>query len=240
MRPLVIVPTYNERDNIAMVVERLLRIDGLQVLIVDDGSPDGTGAEADRLASASGGRVAVMHRTGFRGLGRSYIDGMRAALATGATHICQMDADLSHDPGELPRLLDAGAHADLVIGSRYVPGGTLHNWPRRRMLLSAFANGYVRAITGLRIQDCTSGFRCWRRELLARLPLHAIESEGYAFQVEMAWEASAAGGTILEVPIAFVERRVGSSKLSGRVIAESAWLPWRLSLRSRMPRRRDF
>ena len=228
---LVIVPTYNERENLGMLVPRLLAIEGLRVLIVDDGSPDGTGAEADRLARASGGRLTVMHRSGPRGLGRSYVDGMQAAATAGVRFICQMDADLSHDPDDLRRLLAAGAGADLVIGSRYVPGGTLHNWPRHRLWLSAFANWYVRAITGLHIRDCTSGFRCWRRDLVARLPLAHIASEGYAFQVEMTWEAKQAGATIVEAPIAFVERRQGSSKLSGAVIAESAWLPWRLVTR---------
>lgn len=228
MRPLVIVPTYNERHNVAAMVEALLRLDGLRILIVDDASPDGTGAAADRAAAASGGRASVMHRTGPRGLGRSYVDGMRAALHTDATHVCQMDADFSHDPADLPRLLAAAAEADLVLGSRYVPGGELRNWPRRRLLLSTFANWYVRAITRLPVRDCTSGFRCWRRELLARLPLDRIRSDGYAFQVEMAWEAMVAGGRTVEVPITFVERREGASKMSMSVIAESVLLPWRL------------
>ena len=234
---LVIVPTYNERENLGVLVPRLLAIEGLRLLIVDDGSPDGTGAEADRLATGSGGRLTVMHRTGPRGLGRSYVDAMQAGVTAGVRFICQMDADLSHDPDDLRRLLAAGAGADLVIGSRYVPGGTLHNWPRYRLWLSAFANWYVRAITGLRIRDCTSGFRCWRRDLLARLPLAHMASDGYAFQVEMAWEATQAGATIVEAPITFVERRQGSSKLSGAVIAESVWLPWRLVTRGTVPPR---
>ena len=216
-----------------MLVPRLLALDGLRVLIVDDGSPDGTGAEADRLAAASGGRLTVMHRTGPRGLGRSYVDGMQAAVLTDVRRVCQIDADLSHEPIDLVRLIAAGASADLVIGSRYVPGGTLHNWPRRRVWLSAVANWYVRAVTGLRIRDCTSGFRCWSRDLLARLPLAEIASDGYAFQVEMAFEARRAGATIVEAPISFVERRQGSSKLSWSVIAESIWMPWRLVARPR-------
>lgn len=233
IRPLVIVPTYNERDNIAPLVHALMAIDGLRALIVDDNSPDGTGDEAAALSSSSGGRLSVVRRVGPRGLGRSYIDGMFAALETNASHICQMDADFSHDPAQLPRLLEASASADLVIGSRYVPGGELRNWPIHRVLLSRFANWYVRAITRLPVHDCTSGFRCWRRELLARLPLDRIVSDGYAFQVEMAWEASAAGGRIVEVPITFVERREGQSKMSGAVIAESVLLPWRLAARPR-------
>jgi dolichol-phosphate mannosyltransferase len=232
---LVVVPTYNERENIAVLIPRLLAIDGLRVLIVDDASPDGTGAIADRMAAESRGRLAVMHRTGTRGLGRSYVDAMLGAILTNARYVCQMDADLSHDPVDLVALIVGAASADLVIGSRYVPGGTLHNWPRRRLWLSAVANWYVRAITGLRIRDCTSGFRCWRRDLLARLPLAQIASDGYAFQVEMAYEARRAGATIVEVPITFVERRQGASKLSGRVILESIWMPWRLVARRRRP-----
>jgi dolichol-phosphate mannosyltransferase len=227
MRPLVIVPTYNERDNLPVVVARLLATPGLRVLVVDDASPDGSGAVADGLAAATA-RVAVLHRTGERGLGRSYVDGMQRALTTDATHICQMDADLSHDPGDIPRLLEASARADLVIGSRYVAGGALSNWPLHRVVLSRVANRYVRAITRMAVHDCTSGFRCWRRELLARVPLAAIRSDGYGFQVEMAWEATRAGGRIAEIPITFVERRQGTSKMSGRIIAEAALLPWRL------------
>src|SRR5688572_1984364 len=165
MRPIVVVPTYNERTNLRSLTEQLFARPGLQVLIVDDGSPDGTGEEADRIAAGSGGRLSVIHRQGRRGLGRSYIDGFRAALEAGATHVLQMDADLSHDPADIPRLLEASARADLVLGSRYVPGGQLRNWPLHRRLLSAFANRYVRLITRMEVHDCTSGFRCWRREL---------------------------------------------------------------------------
>ena len=231
MIPIVVVPTYNERPNIATLVAELTRIPGLQVLIVDDDSPDGTGKEADRIAAASHGRVSVLHRTGPRGLGRSYVDGLRHALADGATHVLQMDADLSHDPADIPRLLEASETADLVIGSRYVRGGELRNWPLHRLLLSAFANMYVRSITQMPIHDCTSGFRCWRRELLTRIPLARMVSDGYAFQVELTWEAHQAGRPIREIPIVFVERRQGASKMSGRVIVESAMLPWRLITR---------
>ena len=232
-RPLVLLPTYNERDNIKPLVTALLAIDGLRVLIVDDNSPDGTGDEAEAIAAVTAGRVSVLRRSGPRGFGRSYIEAMAAALRTDATHICQMDADFSHDPAALPRLLAATAGADLVIGSRYVPGGELRHWPAHRVLLSTFANWYVRAITRLPVHDCTSGFRCWTRDLLARLPLDRIVSDGYAFQVETAWEAFAAGGRIVEVPITFVERREGQSKMSARVIAESILLPWRLAARPR-------
>ena len=231
MRTLVIVPTYNERENLPVLAERLLRVPDLRVLVVDDGSPDGTGAMADALERTSGGRLSVLHRTGVRGLGRSYIDGIRRALETDATVLCQMDADLSHDPADVPRLVERAAGADLVIGSRYVPGGRIENWPRRRLVLSSFANRYVRAITGLDIRDCTSGFRCWRREAIERLPLDRITADGYAFLVEVVWEAAAAGCRIAEVPITFVERRHGASKLSSGVLLESALLPWRLARR---------
>jgi dolichol-phosphate mannosyltransferase len=237
MHPVVIVPTYNERANVARLGVELLREAGVSVLIVDDDSPDGTGQEADRFAAASGGRASVIHRTAPRGFARSYIDGMKAALAAGATHIVQMDADFSHDPADVPRLLAAGQGADLVVGSRYVPGGRVLNWPLRRTLLSAFANRYVRTITRMAVHDCTSGFRCWRRELLERLPFERLVSDGYAFQVEMTWEAHLAGARIVEVPIVFVERATGASKMSGRIIAESALLPWVLAARPRTRRR---
>jgi dolichol-phosphate mannosyltransferase len=230
---VVVVPTYNERENLPPMAEALLHLDLVNLLVVDDDSPDGTGAEADRIAAQSGGRVHVVHRTGPRGLGRSYLDGFQAALRLGATRVCQMDADFSHDPRDVPRLVDATQSADLAVGSRYVPGGELRNWPWHRAALSAFANRYVRAITGVQVHDATSGFRCWRAELLTRMPLHRIVSEGYAFQVEMAWHASIAGARILEVPITFVERVQGSSKLSSRVILESAVVPWRLRAEAR-------
>jgi dolichol-phosphate mannosyltransferase len=233
MRPLVIVPTYNERDNLPALLGQLLVLDGLRILVVDDSSPDGTGRIADEHAAANRSRVQVLHRTGKRGLGRSYIDGMYLALRTDATHICQMDADLSHNPLDVPRLIAATEQAEFAIGSRYVAGGRIENWPARRRMLSAFANRYIRAITKLTIRDCTSGFRCWRREALEQLPLASIRSEGYSFIVELAWEASKAGFRCGEIPITFVERRKGASKLSARVIVESAILPWRLAARSK-------
>jgi dolichol-phosphate mannosyltransferase len=231
MRPLVIIPTYDERENLPSLIGQLLAIPDLRILIVDDASPDGTGELADEYAAANRARVQVLHRTGKRGLGLSYIDGMYVALRTDATHICQMDADLSHNPSDVPRLLAAAEQADFVIGSRYVPDGRIENWPLHRRLLSAFANRYIRAITRLTIRDCTSGFRCWRREALEQLPLASIRSDGYAFIVELAWEASRAGLRCAEVPITFVERRQGASKLSGMVIVESAIVPWRLAAR---------
>jgi len=233
MRPLVIVPTFNERDNLPTLLERVLRHDGLRVLVVDDASPDGTGRIADEWAAANRARVQVLHRSGARGLGLSYVDGMYLALRTDATHICQMDADLSHDPDDLPRLIAATADADVAIGSRYVPGGRIENWAAHRRMLSAFANWYIRSVTGLTIRDCTGGFRCWRREVLERLPLGTLRSENYSFIVELTWEANRAGYRCSEVPITFVERRKGASKLSGRVLLESAVLPWRLAAKGK-------
>jgi dolichol-phosphate mannosyltransferase len=230
VRALVIVPTYNERDNLPALVAELLAIPGVHVLVVDDGSPDGTGETADALAAVHRGRIDVLHRTGVRGLGRSYVEGMQHALRhTEAPLICQMDADLSHLPSDLPRLLEAAKDADLVIGSRYIRGGRVVHWPRRRVWLSTFANHYVRGLTRVPVRDVTSGFRCWRRDTLLRLPLARLRSDGYAFQVEMTWHARASGACILEVPVTFVERRQGQSKLSGRVIVESVFLPLRLA-----------
>jgi dolichol-phosphate mannosyltransferase len=225
---LVVVPTYNERDNLPLVADAVLAHAGYRLLVVDDASPDGTGDLADRLAKDSDGRIAVIHRRGPRGLGRSYVDGFSRAVAEPVDLVCQMDADLSHDPADLPRLAAAAAEADLVIGSRYVPGGAIVNWPFFRVALSTAANWYVRTTTGLAVRDATAGFRCWRREALARMPLDRIRSEGYAFQIEMAWEASRLGLRIVELPIRFAERRRGHSKLSRAIILEALTLPWRL------------
>jgi dolichol-phosphate mannosyltransferase len=231
MSALVLVPTYNERDNLPIVAKAVLAHAATQLLVIDDGSPDGTGQLADQLAAEHPGRLRVLHRTGQRGLGRSYLDGFRAALATDADYICQMDADLSHDPQFLPRLIDAAAAgADLVIGSRYRDGGRIENWPLHRTMLSGFANNYIRIVTGLGVRDITSGFRCWRREGLARIPLERLSSDGYAFLVEVTFQAATAGLAIAEVPIVFVERRQGASKLSGSVLLESLVTPWRLAL----------
>lgn len=225
---LVIVPTYNERENLSPLIEGLLAHANVRVMVVDDQSPDGTGEVADAVARARPDRVQVMHRKGKRGLGRSYIDGIAKALTEPVDLICQMDADFSHDPARLPALIDAARHADVVIGSRYIPGGAVVNWPVRRLLLSRFANFYVHLITRMTARDCTSGFRCWRREMLAQLPLDTFVSDGYSFIVEMLYAASIRGARIAEVPITYVERRVGQSKMSKGVILESAITPWRL------------
>ena len=232
MNTLVVVPTYNERENLPLLAAGVLKRDGYRMLIVDDASPDGTGAIADQLAREHPGRVEVIHRTGPRGLGRSYVDGLLHALEEGtADFICQMDADLSHNPDYLPDLVAAAATRDLVIGSRYLNGVSVVNWPLHRIFLSAFGNQYIRLITNLSTSDCTSGFRCWRRHALARLPIAGMVSDGYAFLVEMLYNAKQHGLTIGEVPIIFVERRQGQSKLSSGVLFESLVMPWRLVFR---------
>jgi dolichol-phosphate mannosyltransferase len=229
---LVVVPTYNERDNLPLLVKGVLAHDGFRMLVVDDGSPDGTGGIADELATKYPGRIEVMHRTGTRGLGRSYVDGLLKAIAQpDVALVCQMDADLSHNPEYLPSLVAATTDHDVVIGSRYLNGVSVVNWPLHRIFLSAFANKYIRAVTSLTPRDCTSGFRCWRREALARLPLNGMVSDGYAFLVEMLFEASRRGCRIGEVPIIFIERRQGQSKVSSSVLIESLITPWRLVFR---------
>ena len=234
MNVLIVTPTYNERENLPVLAAGLLKHEGARLLVVDDGSPDGTGQIADQLAVEYPGRVEVMHRTGPRGLGRSYVDGLLHAIKEGrAEFVCQMDADLSHNPEYLPELVKAAATNDLVIGSRYLHGVSVVNWPLHRIFLSAFGNRYIRFITSLSASDCTSGFRCWRREALARMPIAEMVSDGYSFLVEMLYEARRRGLRIGEVPIIFIERRQGQSKLSGNVLIESLIMPWRLVLRSR-------
>jgi dolichol-phosphate mannosyltransferase len=232
MNALVVVPTYNERDNLPVLAAGILANAGCRLLVVDDASPDGTGAVADTLAADHPGRVFVMHRTGQRGLGRSYIDGLQRAVAMPDVDLVfQMDADLSHNPEYLPALAAAAADHDLVIGSRYLQGVSVVNWPLHRIFLSTFANRYIRAITSLSATDCTSGFRCWRREALAKIPIAQMVSDGYAFLVEMLFEAHRRGYRIGEVPIIFIERRQGQSKVSAPVLLESLVMPWRLRLR---------
>jgi dolichol-phosphate mannosyltransferase len=225
---LVIVPTFNERENLPVVAAALMQYPNVSLLVVDDQSPDGTGAVADALAREYPGRIEVMHRTTLPGLGRSYVDAIASVLERPVDVICQMDGDLSHDPRQLPDLIAGTEHADVVIGSRYVPGGAIVNWPRRRRILSEFANTYIRLVTRMRPRDCTSGYRCWRREALASIPLSHLSSQGYSFLVEMLYVATRLRLRIAEVPITFVERRQGVSKLSGAVLVESAITPWRL------------
>ena len=231
MKTLVLIPTYNERDNLPVLVADVMKIPGTEVLVIDDQSPDGTGQIADALGLEYPGRVSVMHRTGRRGLGVSYLDGFRHAVGTDADLVVQMDADRSHDPQYLPAMIEAAAGADLVIGSRYLHGISVVNWPLRRIILSTFANAYIRTVTGLGVRDCTTGYRCWRRDALARLPLDRIVSEGYAFVVEVTFLAASVGLRITESPIIFIERREGASKLSSGILFESLLTPWRLVAR---------
>jgi dolichol-phosphate mannosyltransferase len=228
-RAIVVVPTYNERENLPVLVEGLMRHENVRVLVVDDQSPDGTGTVADALARTFPGRVDVLHRTSRRGFGRSCVDGMTQAVHEPVDVVCQMDADLSHDPADLPRIIAASAHADVVIGSRYIAGGRILNWPLRRRILSRFANSYIRLVTRLTARDCTSGYRCWRRETLASVPFDHIFSDGYSFLIEMLFRAEQRGVRVAEVPITFVERLKGQSKLSMAVLVESVITPWRLA-----------
>jgi dolichol-phosphate mannosyltransferase len=231
MNAAVVIATYNERENLSGLVSAILQHAGCRIIVVDDDSPDGTGALADELATVFSGRISVIHRTGTRGLGRSLVAGLQRALESGADLVFQMDADFSHDPKYLPDLAAAAAGADLVLGSRYLHGVSVVNWPLHRIILSSFANRYVRAVTGLKVSDCTTGFRCWRREALARLPLEGLISDGYAFLVEQLHLAHRIGCRVREVPIIFVERREGASKLSSSVLLESAIVPWRLRMK---------
>lgn len=226
---VVVIPTYNERETLPVVCQQVLEATAghLHILIVDDNSPDGTGELADQLA-AQLPQVHVLHRERKEGLGRAYVAGFKQALDMGYRLIAQMDADLSHNPGDLPALLQHAAHADVVIGSRYVPGGDVAEWARWRYLLSRYANVYVELITGIPVIDATSGYRCWKREVLEDIDLDTIGSNGYAFQIEMAYRAYRHGFHIQEIPIVFTERRAGKSKLSRRVIWEALWLPWKL------------
>ena len=231
MKAIVVIPTYNERDNLPTLLEGLMAYPTLRALIVDDQSPDGTGQLADQLAHEWPDRIEVVHRTGRRGFGRSLLAGLTRAIQCEVDLVFQMDADLSHDPKYLSAMMAAASGADLVIGSRYLNGVSVVNWPLRRIILSAFANQYVRAVTRLSVRDCTSGFRCWRRDALAGLPMDRITSEGYSLLVEMLYLAERAGCRIVESPIIFVERQQGVSKMSTGVMLESALTPWRLLLR---------
>jgi dolichol-phosphate mannosyltransferase len=222
---LVVMPTYNERVNLPLITHRIMGETTVSLLVVDDNSPDGTGRIADDLVQQYPQRMAVLHRTGPRGLGRSYLDGMRHALQLGAERVCQMDADLSHGPEYLNSLIEATGDADVAVGSRYSTGVSVANWPLRRLLLSLAANTYVRLVTGIPVRDTTSGFKCWRREALHEVLRQPINSEGYALQFEMLFHAHRHRRRIVEVPIVFVERYEGASKMSGRVIWEAMLRP---------------
>jgi len=228
LRSIAVVPTYNEAENIETMLARLsAAVPELHVMVVDDASPDGTADIAARLHALYPG-LQILRRTGPRGLGHAYKEGIRSALEQQYDRIIQMDADLSHDPAYLPAILQASETADLVIGSRYVRGGGVLHWPWYRILLSRIANRYVRLITGVPIADATAGFRCWKAEAVIAARVNTMTSEGYAFAVELTYRAHRAGLRIVEVPIVFPDRRYGQSKMSRKVIWESIRMPWRL------------
>jgi dolichol-phosphate mannosyltransferase len=224
VRATVCLPTYNERENLEPMVHALGKVLGPEgrVLVIDDNSPDGTGAIADRLA-AELPYVEVLHRERKEGLGPAYMAGFRRALADGAELILEMDCDFSHDPAAVPRLLETAEHADLVLGSRYVPGGGVGNWGRGRLFISAGGSWYARILLGVGIRDLTGGFKCYRRAVLETIDLDAIHSKGYAFQIETTYRALRKGFRVVEVPISFVDREVGGSKMSRSIVLEAIW-----------------
>jgi dolichol-phosphate mannosyltransferase len=232
----VVIPTYNEAENLPSLVSALfsLPIQEMRILVVDDNSPDGTGQIADALAESQSGRLSVLHRPGKLGLGTAYIQGFQEVLKDGAEAICQMDADFSHPPELILDLVNTLQHCDVALGSRYVPGGSVdHAWPAWRKGLSAFGNFYARLILGLPVRDATGGYRVWRREALAGMPLDRVRSNGYAFQVEMTYIAYKLGYKMEEVPFYFADRKWGHSKMSSRIQREAAIRVWQLLLEYR-------
>ena len=230
MNKLVIIPTYNEADNISTLVERLLALPyQLDVLVVDDASPDGTAALVEeRMAREP--RLHLLKRPGKMGLGSAYRDGFRYALENGAQYIFEMDADFSHDPDAIGDFLREVERADVVLGSRYLNGVTVVNWPLSRLVLSFAANLYTRLITGLPVRDATGGFKCFRRRALEAIRLDRVRSDGYAFQIELSYKCWRKGFKIVEIPILFVDRRVGESKMNRRIVWEAVWMVWWLRL----------
>ncbi len=231
-KALVIIPTYNECENVEQIIRRVLEQSPIiSVLIVDDNSPDGTGKLVDRLAAAEE-RVNVIHRSGKLGLGTAYVAGFKYAIGMKYDYIFEMDADLSHDPEEIPNFLEAIKDNDLVIGSRYIQGVNVINWPLSRLLLSKGASLYTRIITGMHIQDPTGGFKCFRREVLESLDLDRIKSGGYSFQIEVNFKVWKSGFRIREIPIVFTDRMEGSSKMSRQIVREAVLMVWKLKARS--------
>lgn len=242
MKTTIVLPTYNEANNLEAMAKALwaLPLPDMDLLVVDDASPDGTGQIADRLAAAHPGRLRVLHRAGKEGLGTAYLSGFRQALEAGAEVVVQMDCDFSHSPSYLPDFINRLSDCDVVVGSRYVVGGALDKrWGRGRVLLSAWANVYARALLGMRVHDATAGFKVWRRSTLQGLGLERILSNGYVFQVEMAYVAEQLGYRVLERPIYFEDRRVGQSKMSVPVKFEAAWRVWEVRSRHRRLRPSD-
>ncbi len=221
MRALICLPTYNERENLEQMLGALGEL-GVSVLVIDDNSPDGTGELADRLARELD-YVSVLHRARKEGLGPAYLDGFRHALGEGAELILEMDCDFSHDPADVPRLIAAAENADVVAGSRYVEGGSVRNWGLIRRVISAGGSAYARAILGVDVRDLTAGFKCYRRAVLETIDLDAITSRGYAFQIETTYRAIRAGFRVVEIPITFVDREQGGSKMSKAIVAEAIW-----------------
>jgi dolichol-phosphate mannosyltransferase len=241
-RPIVLIPTYNERENIETVLDAVAREQpGFDVLVIDDASPDGTGKMADRRA-ADDARVHVLHRPGKQGLGRAYLDGFRWALRApaGYSHVCQLDADLSHDPRYLEALMQACRRgADVALGSRYVEGGGIRGWGPHRLLLSRGGSLYARMVLGVRIHDLTGGFKCWQRHVLEALPLSEVFTVGYGFQIEMTYRTLERGFVVVEVPIVFVDRTHGDSKMSMRIFWEGLTSVWKLRLQGKTQPRLD-
>ncbi|MDZ4722559.1 MAG: polyprenol monophosphomannose synthase [candidate division Zixibacteria bacterium] len=231
-RALIIFPTYNEKDNIEKIVHAVLPMDPrIHVLIVDDNSPDGTGQIADKLASQMS-TVNVLHRTKKEGLGRAYIAGFKWAMERKFDYIFEMDADFSHGPEYIRDFLREIQNYDVVLGSRYISGVNVINWPMSRLLLSYFANMYTRVITGLPLRDATGGFKCFRRQVLETIELDKVHASGYMFQIEMSMRAWKKGFTLKEIPIVFVDRVAGSSKMSKKIMREAIWMVWMLRLKS--------
>lgn len=228
---LIVIPTYNEVDNVGKLLPAILAlgVPNLEVLVVDDASPDGTGRIVEQLAGRDR-RVHLLSRPGKTGLGAAYVAGFKYALEHDYDYILEMDADFSHDPKEIPNLLKRAGDCDLVIGSRYITGVNVVNWPLRRLMLSMGASLYTRMITGMKIRDCTSGFKCFKRRLLEAIDLDAIHSDGYSFQIEVNFKACKKGFKACEIPIIFVDRVIGSSKMSKKIIREAMWIVWKLRL----------
>jgi dolichol-phosphate mannosyltransferase len=231
-RSLVVIPTYNEADNIPTLLPVILKLgEHFNVLVVDDNSPDGT-AKLVKEMQKTEPRIHLVERAGKMGLGTAYVAGFKYALANGFDFVFEMDADFSHDPQDLPRLLDDAQTYDLSIGSRYISGINVVNWPLRRLILSYGANVYTRIITGMPVRDATGGFKCFRRKVLESIDLDAIHSNGYAFQIEMNFRSWKKGFRVHEIPIVFTDRRVGVSKMSKHIVYEAVWMVWRIKLKS--------
>ncbi len=230
MKTLVIIPTYNESENIKRIVPLVLEKDSsINVLIVDDNSPDGTGRIADEMAKEND-RIFVIHRQNKSGLGTAYITGFKFALEKSYDLVFEMDCDFSHDPKYIPHFLESAREADLVLGSRYISGVNVINWPMSRLLLSYYANVYSRIVTGLPVKDATGGFKCFHRKVLEAIDLDKVRSNGYSFQIEMSFRAWKKGFKIKEIPIVFEDRKVGQSKMSKKIVREAVWMVWRLRL----------